>query len=75
MLSSAKRINDGVETIFVESNASRESEKIKCPCSSKIRGISRIYGSRSGFIVFIYMWITIFSICCQGLPPVIKIGL
>lgn len=75
MLSSANRISDDDDGIFEDNcNISDDSEEIKCHCSSRIRRVGGVGGSRSAFVVYIYMWITIFSICCQGLPPVIKIG-
>lgn len=76
MLSSAHRITNDVDGIFADNcDIASESEEIKCHCSSsRIRRVGGVCGSRSAFIVYIYMWITIFSICCQGLPPVIKIG-
>lgn len=59
------------EKIFSESEISCQCPPMKIQsCQRTLRGAS----STSALIVHIYMWITIFSICCQGLPPVIKIG-
>jgi hypothetical protein len=70
MISSANKINDSNN----DDECSSESEKT-CRCPSKnhhrtFRGDS----NKSCLVIYIYMWITIFSICCSGLPPVIKIG-
>lgn len=54
-------------------NESEISRSCHCP-RKKIQRTMRGATSTSVFIVYIYIWITIFSICCQGLPPVIKIG-
>ena len=55
-------------------NESEKERSCQCPMKKTQRTI-RGATSTSAFIVYIYMWITIFSICCQGLPPVIKIGM
>lgn len=55
-----------------------DENSIKCQCTTKIihrqRQTYRGSGYMSSLIVYIYMWITIFAICCSGLPPVIRIG-
>lgn len=69
MLSSANK------KMSSNSDDDEESEKARaCQCPRKTQRTLRGASSTSAFIVYIYMWITIFSICCQGLPPVIKIG-
>lgn len=74
MLSSANRVNDDVDNEGTFVDISSESENVKCQCSSRTSRIAGISRNRS-FIIYIYTWITVFSICCQGLPPVIKIGM
>lgn len=59
-------------------NDESDENLIKCECTSErlyrrhhtYRGSSYM----SSLVLYIYMWITIFAICCSGLPPVIKIG-
>lgn len=71
--------DENVNCAIKNEDETEEEEKCQCPdemlpkihrCQRTLRGAR----GTSAFIVYIYMWITIFSICCQGLPPVIKIG-
>lgn len=71
MLPSAVKFNNANSEIFAKnSNILSENEKLKY----SIRNC-RIGRKQNILIVYIYMWITIFCICCNGLPPVIKIGM
>jgi hypothetical protein len=47
----------------------------KCQCSKlKFRQCHRMSRDVGSLVMYAYMWITLFAICCSGLPPVIKIG-
>ena len=82
MLPSANNVNNSNKInleIFSENFENDESDAslIKCQCTSlNIHRRHQTYrgSSMSSLIIYIYMWITIFAICCSGLPPVIKIG-
>lgn len=81
MIPSANNVNNSNKInleIFNENFKDDSDENlIKCQCTSlKIHRRHQTYrgGSMSSLIIYIYMWITIFAICCSGLPPVIKIG-
>ncbi|CAH1712738.1 unnamed protein product [Chironomus riparius] len=81
MIQSANNVNNSNKInleIFNENFEDDSDENlIKCQCTSlKIHRRHQTYqgGSMSSLILYIYMWITIFAICCSGLPPVIKIG-
>ncbi|KAL7047475.1 hypothetical protein ACKWTF_002928 [Chironomus riparius] len=81
MIQSANNVNNSNKInleIFNENFEDDSDENlIKCQCTSlKIYRRHQTYqgGSMSSLILYIYMWITIFAICCSGLPPVIKIG-
>jgi hypothetical protein len=78
MIPSANNVNNSNKInleIFSEDEC--DENLIKCQCTSlNIHRKHQTYrgGSMSSLIIYIYMWITIFAICCSGLPPVIKIG-
>jgi len=81
MIPSANNVNNSNKInleIFSENFEDECDENlIKCQCTSlNIHRRHQTYrgGSMSSLIIYIYMWITIFAICCSGLPPVIKIG-
>ncbi|XP_070509681.1 glutamate receptor ionotropic, kainate 2 [Chironomus tepperi] len=81
MIPSANNVNNSNKINLEIFNENFEDDcdenLIKCQCTSlKNHRRHQIYrgDSMSSLIIYIYMWITIFAICCSGLPPVIKIG-
>lgn len=82
MFSSANNVNNNnnksININNDEINHNESESVIKCQClSSRIHRCHRTYRDDNcvgSLLIYIYMWITIFAICCSGLPPVIKIG-
>ncbi|KAG5677547.1 hypothetical protein PVAND_007299 [Polypedilum vanderplanki] len=78
MTPSANNVNrDNNINFEIKQNSLSDVDTIKCHCQSlKSHRCHRTFSGSyvSSFVVYIYMWITIFAICCSGLPPVIKIG-